>query len=85
MLAVCIIATLNALNKVGLSRFEVLILGFLYSVNTPDKFVLKAERKVDSFCNQAIKINLELFSDVFQCKIGSATFYKTLGFDVRIT
>ena len=55
------------------------------SVNTCYKFLFKAENKVGIFFNQAFVISLELFSDVFQSKIWSAIFYKTLDFDVQTT
>ena len=54
-------------------------------MNTYYKFLFKAENKVGIFFDQAVVINLELFSDVFQSKIWSAIFYESLEFDVQTT
>ena len=73
VLRVCIIATLNAIEKVGLSRSQVSIFDFLELHEHFLQVLFKAEKKIGILFNQAIVFNLQLFSDVFQCKFWNAT------------
>ena len=81
----CIIATFIAIEKVGLLRSEVLIIGSLELRENLFYVSLQGRKKVGILFNEAIVLNLKLFSDLFQCNIWSATFYKTLDFDVQTT